>query len=135
MTDTSEFLFTYGTLMQGFDNPFAERLRAHSELKGHGYFHGSLYKISWYPGAIYDERSASRVYGEVYQLSGKEALWKELDAYEDVSDDETISLYLRRIIPVTMTDLSVIACWTYLYNQSLEGLSLIPDGDFRKYAG
>lgn len=135
MKNTSEFLFTYGTLMQSFDNPFAEHLRAHSELKGHGYFHGRLYKISWYPGAVHDEKSASRVYGEVYQLFGENNLWKELDEYEDVLADENASLYLRRTVPVTLTDLSVVSCWAYLYNQSLEGLDLIPDGDFRKYSG
>lgn len=135
MGNKPEFLFTYGTLMQGFDNPFAERLSTQSRFAGHGYFSGMLYQISWYPGAVYDEKGTSRVYGEVYQLSNESALWKELDEYEDVLEDENASLYLRRTVPVTLTDLSVISCWTYLYNQSLEGLPLIPDGDFRKYTG
>jgi gamma-glutamylcyclotransferase (GGCT)/AIG2-like uncharacterized protein YtfP len=135
MGNTSEFLFTYGTLMQGFDNPFTERLSMQSRFAGYGYFSGMLYQISWYPGAVYDEKSTSRVYGEIYQLSNESALWKELDEYEDVLEDENASLYLRRTVPVILTDLSVISCWTYLYNQSLEGLSFIPDGDFRKYTG
>jgi hypothetical protein len=52
-------------------------------------------------------------------------LLKELDEYEDVYEDETTSLYVRRIVPVTTESKSVIPCWVYLYNQPVNEYPLI----------
>lgn len=131
MTADTEFLFTYGTLMHGFSNPFAQRLHSLSTWEGAGTFPGSLYKISWYPGAIYDENADSQVYGEIYRLEEKEILLKELDEYEDVLEDEIQSLYLRKIIPVRIQNGSLLSCWVYLYNQDLSSLQKIESGNFR----
>lgn len=131
MHPNPDFLFTYGTLMQGFENPFAKRLHTSSTFEGKGSFPGLLYKISWYPGAVYDEKSESSVFGEVYRLIDKASLLPELDDYEDVFEDEEKSLYLRKIIPVRMQDGSVLPCWVYLYNQDITDLEKIETGDFR----
>lgn len=131
MYSNPDFLFTYGTLMQGFENPFAQRLHTSSTFEGKGSFPGLLYKISWYPGAVYDEKSESRVFGGVYRLTSKALLLPELDDYEDVFEDEQKSLYLRKIIPVQMQDGSALPCWVYLYNQDITGFEKIGTGDFR----
>ena len=131
MIRNSDFLFTYGTLMRGFSNPFAGQLRNSSSYQGEGCFPGLLYQVSWYPGAIYNSDLTSMVFGEIYKLSNPELLLPALDEYEDVFENESESLYLRRIIPVNLPDRSVSACWVYLYNQSVEGLQLIAGGDFR----
>ena len=130
-TDT-DFLFTYGTLMQGFPNPFAQRLHSLSTFEGSGTFPGLLYKISWFPGAVFKENSESQIHGEVYRLTNKDILLKELDEYEDVFDDEVKSLYLRKIIPVKMQDGSLLPCWVYLYNQEIKNLEKIESGNFRE---
>ncbi|MCE7067322.1 gamma-glutamylcyclotransferase [Dyadobacter sp. CY326] len=124
-------LFTYGTLMQNFENPFAERLRSNSVFEGRGYFPGFLYLISWFPGAIYEPATDSKVHGEIYRLSSLEALLVELDDYEDVFEDEKSSLYLRKTISITRENDDTIDCWVYLYNQSVANLPLIADGHFR----
>jgi gamma-glutamylcyclotransferase (GGCT)/AIG2-like uncharacterized protein YtfP len=131
MHPNPDFLFTYGTLMQGFENPFAQRLHTSSTFEGKGSFPGLLYKISWYPGAVYDEKSESSVLGEVCRLKNNALLLPELDDYEDVFEDETKSLYLRKIIPIQMQDGSVLPCWVYLYNQDITDLEKIETGDFR----
>lgn len=131
MAADTKFLFTYGTLMRGFPNPFAQRLHSLSTFEGSGTFPGSLYKISWYPGAIYDEDADSQVYGEIYRLEEKEILLKELDEYEDVLEDEILSLYVRKIIPIRMQDGTLISCWVYLYNQDISSLQKIESGNFR----
>jgi gamma-glutamylcyclotransferase (GGCT)/AIG2-like uncharacterized protein YtfP len=131
MTSDPGYLFTYGTLMQGFDNPFAEKLRTLSAYEGKGYFNGFLYRITWYPGAVLDEKSDSKVYGEVYRLTPGNELLKELDEYEDVFEDEKASLYVRRIVPITIESRSVIPCWVYLYNQPVTDYTLISSGNFR----
>lgn len=132
MLVTSDFLFTYGTLMSGYDNAFAERLKNLSEFHDKGTIPGTLYKVSWYPGAVYQKNSGNVVYGEIYRLSNADQLLPELDEYEDVFDDETASLYLRKIVPVTLTDGTILHCWAYIYNQSVDQIEIIDSGDFRK---
>lgn len=122
-------LFTYGTLMQDFDNPYAERLRLSSEYLGKGYFNGRLYRVEWYPGALFEPNAASQVYGEFYQLHSLEIL-KTLDEYEDVLQDEAASLYVRRVVPVRDGQGTTVPCWVYLYNQPVDALPLIETGYF-----
>jgi gamma-glutamylcyclotransferase (GGCT)/AIG2-like uncharacterized protein YtfP len=131
MAPTSAYLFTYGTLMQGFSNPFAQRLHSLSTFEGKGSFPGTLYKIDWYPGAHYEPESQNKVYGEVYRIINAKLLFPELDNYEDVFEEEEKSLYIRKIIPVLMQDQSIVYCWVYIYNQPVEDFELIQGGDFR----
>lgn len=131
MASSNDFLFTYGTLMQGFSNPFAQRLHTLSTFEGKGSFPGTLYKIDWYPGAHYNAESQNHVYGEVYRITSPEILFPELDDYEDVFEDEEKSLYVRKIIPVFMQDQSIASCWIYLYNQNVNDLEIIESGNFR----
>lgn len=132
MIPEPEYLFVYGTLMRGFDNPFAEKLREHSVFEGNGSFPGLLYKVEWYPGAIYLPESPDLVYGEVYQIQDAADLLRELDGYEEVIEEQSASLYLRKIIPVKMEDQRMLNCWTYLYNQTIAGLTKIISGNFRE---
>ena len=131
MAVSPEYLFVYGTLMHGFNNPFAEKLHASSVFIGNGSFPGLLYQIDWYPGAIYKKDSKSVVYGEVYQLQNAPDLILELDEYEEVLEDESVSLYVRRIIPVKVENESFLDCWVYLYSQSVADLRRIETGIFR----
>lgn len=130
MEDQSPYLLVYGTLTRGFDNPFAARLRAHAVFTGEGFFSGKLYRISWYPGAVYEPESSAKVHGEIYQLPDFQKLIQELDAYEDVKEIESESLYVRRQIPVHLEDGKLLICWTYLYNQPLTDSLLLTSGRF-----
>ncbi|PSL32469.1 gamma-glutamylcyclotransferase family protein [Dyadobacter jiangsuensis] len=123
-------LFTYGTLMQAFDNPYARKLRLSSNYIGKGYFNGKLFRVEWYPGALYEPDAPTPVHGEIYQLHSLEIL-KELDEYEDVMEDESASLYLRKVVPVRDSQEVVRDCWVYLYNQPVSDLPLIEEGYFK----
>jgi gamma-glutamylcyclotransferase (GGCT)/AIG2-like uncharacterized protein YtfP len=123
-------LFTYGTLMQGFDNPYARKLRLSSNYIGKGYFNGKLYRVEWYPGAVFEPVSPTYVHGEIYQLASPDIL-KELDEYEDVLEDEAASLYVRKVVPVRNSREEVVPCWVYLYNKPVDDLPLIQDGYFK----
>lgn len=116
--------------MQGFDNPYARKLRLSSNYIGKGYFNGKLFRVEWYPGALYEPDAPTRVHGEIYQLSSLEIL-KELDEYEDVLEDEAASLYVRKVVPVRNSQEVVIDCWAYLYNQPVSDLPLIEEGYFK----
>jgi gamma-glutamylcyclotransferase (GGCT)/AIG2-like uncharacterized protein YtfP len=130
MRTNPEYLFTYGTLMSAFKNPFSAKLSEHANCIGPGSFPGKLYRISWYPGAVYQAGVQEKVYGEIYQINESANIWPELDDYEEIQKDETLSLYVRRQIPVLFPDGSTLKCWTYLYNQSTAGLPLIENGQF-----
>lgn len=125
-----QFLFVYGTLMQGFQNPFALKLGQFSSFVGPGTFPGKLYRVSWYPGAVYLPDNSGTVFGEIYRLTDPETLLPMLDEYEEVHSDPDRSLYLRQIIPVIANNGAIFPCWTYIYNQSAEGLQEITDGKF-----
>jgi gamma-glutamylcyclotransferase (GGCT)/AIG2-like uncharacterized protein YtfP len=132
MKGASNYLFVYGTLMKGFSNDFAKKLHSFSVLVGNATFPGRLYTVSWYPGAIHLPTASTRVHGEVYRLPSLPDLLPELDEYEDIYDDENLSLYIRRSIPVQMENGPILNCWVYLYNQVLTDLKVIDSGDFRK---
>nr|WP_295932647.1 gamma-glutamylcyclotransferase family protein [uncultured Dyadobacter sp.] len=123
-------LFTYGTLMRGFDNPYADKLRLSSNYIGKGHFNGKLFRVEWFPGAHYEPDASTLVHGEIYQLNSFEIL-EELDEYEDVLEDEAASLYVRKVVPVRDGNGAVIPCWVYLYNKPVEDLPLIEDGYFK----
>jgi len=127
-----EYLFVYGTLMKGFENPFAEKLNKLSVFEGNGSFPGLLYQVDWYPGAVYFQESKFTVFGEVYKIKNAPGLLQELDEYEDVSEDENVSLYVRRIVTVKLENESVLDCWVYLYNQPVADLKQIESGLFRE---
>ncbi len=130
MEAQSPYLFVYGTLMREFDNPFAARLRAEATFVGVGTFTGKLYRVSWYPGAVYESDSTTKVHGEIYQLHDFQKLIQELDDYEDVKETESESLYLRRQVAVQSESRGLLTCWTYLYNQSLTDSTLLTSGRF-----
>jgi gamma-glutamylcyclotransferase (GGCT)/AIG2-like uncharacterized protein YtfP len=130
MEAQSPYLFVYGTLMRGFDNPFAAQLRAHATFVAEGYFPGRLYRISWYPGAVYEVESPTKVWGEIYQLLDFQNLIPKLDAYEDVQELDSESLYVRRQKPIWTENGSLFVCWIYLYNQSLTNALLLKNGKF-----
>lgn len=127
---TDDYLFVYGTLMNGFDNPFSAQLAAYSAFAGQGYFPGKLYWISYYPGALYIPGASTYVHGEIYRLRENKQLLTLLDEYEGVSPDVTKSLYLRQITPISTQNGDIIPCWTYIYNQTTEDLQEIADGKF-----
>ena len=132
MYDTgSDYLFTYGTLMKGYENPLADQLKSQSTFIGYAHMAGLIYLVSWYPGAIYLPDSDQKVKGEVYKISDNKSLLPLLDEYEDVFEGETSSLYLRKVIPVYFESGDILNCWTYLYNQPVSELTRIEDGNFR----
>ncbi len=128
--NASGYLFVYGTLMQAFNNPFADRLRALSDYAGEGWLPGRLYRVSWYPGAIYQQDHSGKIWGELYRMYDGGTLLEELDAYEEIVPDVVASPYVRRILPVFLENGAIITSWVYLYNQSVQGVEEIASGRF-----
>ncbi|WP_428667742.1 gamma-glutamylcyclotransferase family protein [Runella sp.] len=125
------YLFVYGTLMQGFTNPFAKKIRQNGTWLGKASFQGFLYDLGEYPGAIYDPQSAGKVHGEVWELRDFQKVIITLDRYEGVTVFNPE--YVRQQISVVLENGNIISCWAYLFCQSVESFTFIPHGDYRKW--
>lgn len=123
-------LFVYGTLRPEFTNLYARFLRQHSEYVGEGTLPGRLFDLGQYPGAVYEPDSLTMVHGTVYDIGKNGAILHRLDTYEGVSHPPTVTdEYVRTIVPVRCNG-GIIACWTYLYNWSVDGKRVIASGDY-----
>lgn len=130
MLDT---IFVYGTLLKQAGNMMANFLKANSEYLAEGYMRGKLYKVDFYPGALYEPEAETLVVGEVYRLRDVPKVLEVLDTYEGYdAEKEEQSLFLRRKVEVTVGN-EVVTTWAYLYHASVEDLPLIVSGDFLQY--
>lgn len=129
MTETNQ-VFIYGTLLEKFGNPFAQQLKEASSIKGTGYFHGLLFDLGGYPGAVYISKIDHKVHGHIYEVSQFEQLIKKLDDYEGIgSAFSQPNEYKRTIVPI-LTGTHIIPCWVYLYDQGVNEMHWIESGDY-----
>ena len=130
-SDTSDRLFVYGTLMRGFDHPMAHLLSRSADFIGEAQCRGRLYLIRHYPGLLKSDDANDIVFGEVYRLRQPEALLCEFDMYEACGDGfAEPTEYVRRMLPVTLSDGAASEAWTYIYNWPVTGLPRIASGRF-----
>ena len=124
------FLFVYGTLMRGFREDWRQKLGA--EFIGRGTIRANLYDLGDYPGAkVLGAEPGRRVSGELYRLRHPELALKTLDEYEEFSPlKPNRSLFIRRLVSVTLEDGRKRRAWAYLYNRGTAGAKLIPTGSY-----
>ena len=131
---SAPFLFVYGTLMKGFCDDWQRRVGA--EFVGRGTIRASLYDFGDYPGArVLGAEPGRRVRGELYRLRDPELALKTLDEYEEFSPlKPNKSLFIRRLVSVTLEDGRKKRAWAYLYNRGIANARLIPTGCYRDSA-
>lgn len=137
MSDDAERLFVYGTLRRGGRSAARRALEAGAELLSRATLPGRLYVVSdaqgraLYPALVPSSDPAAVVRGEVYTLREPAALLERLDAYEGVSvGDPRAGEYRREIASVTLEGGGRVRAHVYFYNASVDGLRVVPDGDF-----
>ena len=124
-----DFLFVYGTLMQGL--PLHHLLANQCEFVGTGTVKGRLLDLGRYPGAVPDE--AGIVHGEVYWRLAH-GLLASLDREEGHRPDAPgLSLYLRRQTRVLLADGREVVAWMYGYQGPRDRSVPIPGGDYRQH--
>ncbi len=125
------YIFTYGTLRRGFNNPFSRNITENSLFISSGWITGRLFEIDRFPGALITEEGY-KIKGEIYNLHNPAHTLPLLDKYEEYgSEFREPNEYIRREIPVTTDDGEIIPCWTYLYNWATEEYEEIAGGDYR----
>jgi gamma-glutamylcyclotransferase (GGCT)/AIG2-like uncharacterized protein YtfP len=128
----AELVFFYGTLMTPFNRTAQMHIDQHLVFRGRGTIGAALFDLGIYPAAV--PAGDSRVTGEVYEMTNPRLVLTALDELEGYrpGDPET-SLYTRSIIPVTMTDDSVVQAWAYFYNAPLGRAERIESGDYLEH--
>jgi gamma-glutamylcyclotransferase (GGCT)/AIG2-like uncharacterized protein YtfP len=128
-------LFVYGTLQQGFDNPFAVQLHTSSTCLGQARIPGKLYHLGGrdfrYPGLAHDPEASTWVQGELWELSMPEQTLAMLDEYEGTTEQHPPPHEYRRQEVWVTTDTGRRLAWCYVMNRPPEPDALIPGGVFR----
>ena len=104
---------------------------ANATLVSPASFSGRLYRISYFPGAIFDADAPGRVHGEVWQLHNPGDILDKLDHYEGVLSDGS-GLYVRSQVPARLADGSEVVVDTFLYNRPLDAAKLVESGRFNE---
>ena len=128
---STSLLFVYGTLMQGFTNPFAKKLRKNAHWQGKASFTGKLFDLGSYPGALFLPHYEGIVHGEVWEISDFNAVIPSLDYYEGIHDSQPE--YVREPIPVLLETGQIQLAWVYLYCQPTDAFVQIKHGDYRQW--
>jgi gamma-glutamylcyclotransferase (GGCT)/AIG2-like uncharacterized protein YtfP len=130
METAPRHLFVYGTLMRASSSPYARLLEARAEFVGEGWTSGRLYHLGRYPGAVFGDDCANKVYGELFLLRGN-ALLAALDAYEGCGGQGAKpDLFYRHIVKVRLARGGAIYAWVYPFAGAVCGRPLIASGRF-----
>ena len=132
-----EYLFVYGTLRMGINNPYSQLLSSSARQVGAATVMGRLYNIGEYPGAIPDETTTFLLKGELYELDESLAtkVLMQLDRYEGYSPRRKKASEFYRAKTIAYTeDGTAVYCWIYWYNHSLRGKKRIYEGDYVSFA-
>jgi gamma-glutamylcyclotransferase (GGCT)/AIG2-like uncharacterized protein YtfP len=127
----NNLLFIYGTLLNE-DNEYAFYLKNNSRLYSPGKLKGKLYDIGEYPGATLSAESDEYVYGSILQLNNLTKVLPVIDDYEGYGDDQPQPNEFIRVSLEVETGAGPIACWVYLYNLPVTGLTPIESGRYIK---
>jgi gamma-glutamylcyclotransferase (GGCT)/AIG2-like uncharacterized protein YtfP len=131
MTETTDYLFVYGTLRPAFGHPAHRLLAEGAERIGCGWLRGRLYEISGYPGAVLSDDPADRVVGELYRLADPTTILTRLDDYEEAAEHFPPPREYRRCrVEIRQDDGRSVTAWIYLYNRPTENLKPIAGGDY-----
>ena len=133
MDDWQQRLFVYGTLAPEQAPEDMREVVARLSRLGPATLAGRLYGFEDYPGVILDTHGKSLVHGTLFQLPDDPAVLAAIDEYELYDPDKLRdSLFVRQRVEVRFVG-QQIACWAYLYNQSVAGAKLIESGDYRAW--
>ena len=129
----SEFVFFYGTLMTPFNRPGRQRVDADMTFVGLGIVRAALFDLGIYPAAVPAD-DGSIVRGEVYQVLNSPKVLAVLDEIEGYRPNEPEqSLYIRKLIEVSLDYGRVEKAWVYFYNAPLGRAQRIMSGDYLEH--
>jgi gamma-glutamylcyclotransferase (GGCT)/AIG2-like uncharacterized protein YtfP len=106
-------------------------LANHCEYFSEGVMPGKLYEVCGYPGAIQSSSANDKVFGELYQLLGRDRVLARLDEYEECSGRfPKPHEYTREQVSIELCAGGLVLAWVYLYNRDVSKLRQILSGDY-----
>ena len=128
--EASAYLVLYGSLMSFFNTQDELGIRKQLKLLEQCELSGNLYDLGAYPGFINSQDKQAIVRAELYEILDPQALTK-LDKFEDYwPDDESQSLYLRRLLSLKQSSKQA---WVYIYNKSVIESVYIKSGSWQEH--
>ncbi len=101
-------------------------LAGYSEYVGEATMQGVLYEVEDYPGVVESTKPEDIVSGELYKILDDNVLLPLLDEYEECSKRfAQPHEYIRKILPITLTDGDSVMAWVYVYNRDVTELQRI----------
>lgn len=135
MKEDCLYLFVYGSLRSGFNNPAYQYISQYFNLVSHVTVRGLLLEKEEVPVAI-PTNDDSFIKGELYVIKNQDEFpWAiaQLDDYEGLNpDDDEIGVYYRDKVNLQLNDAD-IAAWVYWYCGNTDGLPVIASGDVLEY--
>jgi gamma-glutamylcyclotransferase (GGCT)/AIG2-like uncharacterized protein YtfP len=130
----SETLFVYGSLRSDTGHVWSRWLMRHASRITPATTNGHLYDLGAYPGLRLGGARCSTVAGELVELRVGSFFWRLLDRYEDCTNDDSESRFVRVCAPVmTLTPARrTHEAWLYAYAGDVGHRRPIPAG---RYAG
>lgn len=124
------YVFVYGTLRSGFDNPGRDVLTTHGRFVGEARAEGRLHDLGAYPGMVVAFDEGWTVRGEVHELVHEpERGLTRLDRYEGARGSDPLP-YERRKVPIRLADGDTLEAWTYVWTEDPPAGSLVESGDW-----
>jgi gamma-glutamylcyclotransferase (GGCT)/AIG2-like uncharacterized protein YtfP len=134
--ENKQYLFLYGSLRQGFNNPAYSYISKYFSLISIAKVQGNLVDLGSYPVGV-PTINNEFITGELYQLQfDDEYDWAfmQLDDYEGVLVEVTEKpLFVRRQAAAILPNFATQTCWIYWYNGNVENKPVLASGDIFDY--
>ena len=112
----SEWLFAYGTLLDGGPPEILGTLRKHARRLGPASVAGRLYDSGAWPALRPAKEPADRVPGVLFEVFGPLQLWPVLDAWEGCGNhDPRPHLFERERLDAVAPNGRVVRAWAYVF--------------------
>lgn len=128
-------LFVYGSLRQGFQNPFFDYIKNHFTYVCDGKVKGCLYDLGEYPAAL--PGPDCKIIGELYAANSEDDFYwaiSQLDDYEGLNPEEGEAVFYKRETTSVYHNGGETEAWIYWYTGDVTGKPVVESGDVLEYA-
>lgn len=134
-TNSTHYLFVYGSLRSGFKSPAYQYIAKYFTLAAQAKTKGRLYNMGTYPVGVPVTDNAY-IIGELYTINNPSSFdfaIGQLDDYEGVNTElGDIPQYKRETAEVWVEE-QVFTAWVYWYTGDIQGKEVITSGDVLQY--
>jgi gamma-glutamylcyclotransferase (GGCT)/AIG2-like uncharacterized protein YtfP len=126
------YLFIYGSLRQGFNNPAFAYISQYFTLISSATVQGKLIHMGSFPVGVPTNQNYM-IQGELYQLNDVDQFdwaFEQLDDYEGVHVEENESpMFLRQATTAVLQNNTTMKTWIYWFNGDVSNKPVIESGN------